>query len=118
MVRRCRRDGGYGGAFGLGRTAQGTLQRTLQTLSYVPLAPPNVAGYPKGPRLLDPHRLIHTFDLVGLVPKTIDNLSTDEVLLRLGLFDVSEQSRSVLDQTNDIGTRIALAVNSPEYHVV
>ena len=39
----------------------------LRAMSYLPFVPPNVAGFPKGSRLLGPSNLVHTFDLVRAV---------------------------------------------------
>ncbi|MDJ0923890.1 MAG: DUF1800 domain-containing protein [Acidimicrobiia bacterium] len=105
-------------AFGGGGRVAGGLESTLRTMSYIPFVPPSVAGFPEGPRLLDPHRMIHTFDFVALIPESIPELSTPDLMNRLGLYDISEQSRRVVDAAPPGGTRTALAINSPEYHVV
>jgi uncharacterized protein (DUF1800 family) len=105
-------------AFGLGNGAQRGVESALQTLGYLPFVPPNVAGYPEGNRLLDPHRLIHTFDLASLIPEDVPELTTSNLMARLGLFDISEPTRSVLDSVAPGGGRICLAINSPEFHVV
>ena len=109
---------GIAQAFEPTREAPGSLENTLRTMNYIPFVPPNVAGYPEGARLLDPHRLIHTFDFVSLLPQSVPELSTSDLMARLGIYDVSEQSRRVLDMAPAGPTRAALAVNSPEYHVV
>jgi uncharacterized protein (DUF1800 family) len=109
---------GIAQAFGLGNRAQRWVEYALQTLGYVPFVPPNVAGYPEGNRLLDPHRLIHTFDLVSLIPEDVAELSTSSLMARLGLFDISEPTRNVLDSVPPGGGRISLAINSPEFHLV
>jgi uncharacterized protein (DUF1800 family) len=105
-------------SFGLASRAQRAIEGSLRTMSYVPFVPPNVAGYPQGTRLLDPHRLIHTFDLVSMIPDETPEFSTSELMARLGLFDISTTTRGVLDTAPAGGTRISLAINSPEFHVV
>ena len=109
---------GIAQAFGLGDRAQRGIEESLRTMSYVPFVPPNVAGYPEGVRLLDPHRLIHTFDLVSMIPEGTAELSTSDLMARLGLFDISETTRRVLDAMPSGGGRLSLAINSPEFHVV
>lgn len=109
---------GLAQAFGIGDRTQRRVEHALHTLGYVPFMPPNVAGYPEGNRLLDPHRLIHTFDLVSLIPEDVPDLSTSKLMARLGLFDISEPTRNVLDSVPPGGGRLALAINSPEFHIV
>jgi uncharacterized protein (DUF1800 family) len=104
-----------------GRTnnARGGVGQALLTMGYVPFAPPNVAGFPKGSSLLGPHQLVHAFDLLSVfaaapkVPK-----SAGDVLAKLGLFDVSDRTRSAIDHASDPGTRLALAYGSPEFAAV
>ena len=105
-------------AFGAGPRTGRVLLRALESIGYVPFRPPNVAGFPKGRRLLGPHQLVHTFDLAALYPRALPTLSTDKIFNRLGVFDVSTESRSVLDASPTRYTRMALAANSPEFHVV
>jgi uncharacterized protein (DUF1800 family) len=88
----------------------------LRTMSYLPFLPPNVGGFPKGARLLGPGNLVHSFDLlqVATTPPT-KKQSVDDVFARLGVFDVSDQSRQVVGNAKDPARRLALAVTSPEY---
>jgi hypothetical protein len=61
---------------------------------------------------------VHTFDLVaatGTVPTT---KKVDELFAALGVFDVSDTTRAVVEKQRDAGRRFALAVASPEYTVV
>jgi uncharacterized protein (DUF1800 family) len=95
--------------------ARGGIGEALRTLAYVPFMPPNVGGFPKGNALLGPHELVHTFDLLAAVATPPSEPSTDAVFARLGLMDVSDHSRSVVDRERDAGRRFALAVASPEY---
>ncbi len=88
----------------------------IRTLGYVPFGPPNVAGFPDGEALLDPHRLIHTFDLTQLLPPDLEAMPTVEIMNRLGIYDISANTAAVLETVDDPGGRFALAVNSPEYH--
>ncbi len=89
----------------------------LHGMAYLPFNPPSPAGFPRGRVLLGPHQMVHSFDLLAAAredgPRT-----TDEILTRIGLFDVSEDTRRVLDLAPDPATRMALAVNSPEFALV
>ncbi|NND02200.1 MAG: DUF1800 domain-containing protein [Acidimicrobiia bacterium] len=109
---------GIAQAFGLSEQAGGYVGRALEQLGYLPYRPANVAGFPKGRRLLGPHTLIHTFDLMMLAGRASMAMTTDELATRLGLFDVSDTTRQVLADAGNPVTRLALAINSPEYHVV
>jgi hypothetical protein len=84
-------------------------------MSYLPFVPPNVAGFPKGARLLGPSNLVHTFDLVQAVDGPPATKSVDDLLARFGLFDVSDTTRAVLHAERDPGRRFVLAAASPEY---
>src|SRR5262249_54547585 len=77
----------------------------LRALSYLPFLPPNVAGFPKGSRLLGPANLVHTFDLVQAVDGPPRTKSVDELFARLGLFDVSDTTRTVVQRERDPGRR-------------
>lgn len=90
----------------------------LQASSYLPFRPPNPAGYPEGARLLGPYALVHTFDLVAAVPDRVAELSLEETTQRLGLFDLSDETAAVLEAVRDPALRLALLINSPEYHLV
>ncbi len=92
--------------------------RALRAMSYLPFLPPNVAGFPKGARLLGPANLVHTFDLVQAVPTPPRSMPVDDLLARFGLFDVSDTTRSVLERERDPGRRFVLAAASPEYTLV
>jgi uncharacterized protein (DUF1800 family) len=104
-----------------GTTANGTRKpatgpaRALRAMSYLPFVPPNVAGFPKGPRLLGPSNLVHTFDLVQAVDGPPRVRTVDELLARFGLYDVSEHTRAVLQAERDPARRFVLAAASPEY---
>jgi uncharacterized protein (DUF1800 family) len=89
--------------------------RALRAMSYLPFVPPNVAGFPKGARLLGPSNLVHTFDLVQAVDEPPRTKSVDDLLARFGLFDVSDTTRAVLHAERDPGRRFVLAAASPEY---
>ncbi|CAN0394749.1 unnamed protein product, partial [Phaeothamnion confervicola] len=54
-------------AFGGRGKKRGPLSRALRSMSYLPFLPPNVAGYPKGDRLLGPSSLVHAFDLLQAI---------------------------------------------------
>lgn len=86
----------------------------LHNVAYLPFNPPSPAGYPKGELLLGPHQLVHAFDLLAVAEEP-GEMSVEEVLARIGLFDVTEQTREVLELAPDPGSRLALAINSPEF---
>jgi uncharacterized protein (DUF1800 family) len=96
----------------------GPLATALRTLSYLPFLPPNVGGYPKGARLLGPGNLVHTFDLLQAVAAPPKSASVDDLFARLGVFDISPQSRDAVTRQHAAGTRFALAVASPEVTLV
>jgi uncharacterized protein (DUF1800 family) len=107
---------------GKGRARRGNsaaVGDALRTMSFLPFLPPNVGGYPKGARLLGPHSLVHTFDLLQAVgtPPTAHE-SVDALFARFGIHDVSSQSHKVVTGARDPATRLALVVASPEYAVV
>jgi hypothetical protein len=88
-------------------------------MSFLPFLPPNVGGYPKGARLLGPHSLVHTFDLLQAVATPSNKReSVDALFARFGIHDVSAQSRKVVAKGRDAPTRLALVVTSPEYTLV
>ena len=87
--------------------------RALHDLGFIPFGPPNPAGFPSSEHLLDPHRLIHAFDLAGVVADPAPQLHTDDVLWRLGIHDVSAVTHRVVEGARTPFLRIALAANSP-----
>ncbi len=94
------------------------LLRSLRAAGYVPWLPPNVAGFPAGERLLDPHRLIHGFDLAAVAdPRALGDPRPADLLARLGVFDAGAATLAALAGTPSPAARLALAVNSPEYLV-
>ncbi|MCH7668277.1 MAG: DUF1800 domain-containing protein [Acidobacteria bacterium] len=93
------------------------LARSLERVNYLPFSPPNVAGFLGGDALLNPFALVHAFDLAGVATDIRGDLSSADILGRLGLFDISSNTISVLDNAPDATTRLALAINSPEYHL-
>ncbi len=103
---------GYGATERSGRALFGGLRNA----GYVPYNPPNVAGYPKGARLLGPHRLIHGFDFTAMLDPRNPVTDADEAFGRLGVFDVSDDSRAVVAAAAT-EHRAALALTSPEYAV-
>jgi len=105
-----------GRAGGPRQAGNGTVANALRTMSYLPFLPPNVGGYPKGARLLGPHSLVHTFDLLAAaaVPPTRRE-SVDALFERFGIYDVSDQSRRVVARERDPANRLALVATSPEY---
>lgn len=91
---------------------------TLENLGYAPFSPPNVAGYAKDRRLLGPYSLVHGFDLAWMVEPQGASRPTTQITEGLGLFDITDETRTVLDGASDPATRVALAINSPEYLLV
>ncbi len=87
----------------------------LETVDYMPWVPPNVAGFPRGTRLIGPHTLVHGFDAALAVGPDVPDLDGAQILHRLGIYDMSSTTRRVLDATVDPRARIALALNCPEY---
>lgn len=85
----------------------------LHRQAYLPLNPPNPAGFPKDVALLGPYQLIHAFDFLNAIDPPPDP-SVDDVLRRLGLFEVSTQTHQILTAAQP-GHRIPLAFNSPEF---
>ena len=73
--------------------------QALRTMSFLPFLPPNVGGFPKGPRLLGPHSLVHTFDLLQAVSDPVAparGTSVDDLFAQFGIFDVSDRSHTVV----------------------
>jgi uncharacterized protein (DUF1800 family) len=103
------------GRIGPKQTGRG-LTGALRTLSYLPFLPPNVGGFPKGARLVGPGNLVHTFDLLQAVATLpTARRSVDEQFARLGVFDLSDDTRAVVGRHRDPATRFALAVTAPEF---
>jgi uncharacterized protein (DUF1800 family) len=101
------------------RTSGAAVGDALRTMSFLPFLPPNVGGYPKGARLLGPHSLVHTFDLLQAVaaPPT-GREPVDALFARFGIHDVSDQSHNVVAKQHDAARRLALVVTSPEFTLV
>ncbi len=87
----------------------------LGRLGYVPFLPPNPAGFPDGGRLIGPGQLSESFALLQAIERPPDDLSTDDILNRLALIDVSSRTRRVLDDALNTGLATALAFGSPEF---
>ena len=90
----------------------------LRAMSYLPFAPPNVGGFPKGARLLGPSNLVHTFDLVQAVSGAPRLKSVDDLFARFGAFDVSDTTRAVVERERDPNRRFVLAATSPEFTLI
>jgi uncharacterized protein (DUF1800 family) len=87
----------------------------LDAASFVPFFPPNPAGFPSGSRLLGPHQLVHTLDYGALIGPRPTEMTAEEVLAGLGIFDPSPQSVSVIAAAGDPISSLGLAAASPEY---
>jgi hypothetical protein len=86
-------------------------------MGYVPFAPPNVGGFPKGAPLLGPHELVHALDLLAAIggpPPGALTGDVDALFARFGVFDVAPASRAVVASHDDPVTRVALVLTSPE----
>lgn len=94
------------------------LVRAFVALGFVPFAPPNPAGYPKGPALLGPHQLVHAFDLGLVLRDGAPRLGTRDLLARFGLFRVGRRTRDVVGAARDPRARALLVATSPEYALV
>jgi uncharacterized protein (DUF1800 family) len=93
-----------------------SIGNALRTMSFLPFVPPNVGGYPKGARLVGPHNLLHTFDLLQAVAAPPARAqSVDALFARFGLHDVSARSRDVVHHATEPATRLALVATSPEF---
>ena len=92
--------------------------RALDAIGFVPFYPPNPAGFPKGERLLGPYQLAHSLDLAAVVTRSAPDHPTEEIFARLGIWDVCDASRAVVDAAPDPAARIALAIASPEYALI
>ncbi len=91
----------------------------LDGLHYLPLHPPNPAGFPAGAALLDPARLLGSFDLLNLVANLDEEgAPTVDPLRALGLYDVSDQTRTLIERFPRPGLQLGLAFGSPEFQVV
>lgn len=100
-------------ANGGGKAALAALRR----MGYVPFAPPNVGGFPKGAPLLGPHELVHALDLLAAIggpPPEAFTADVDALFARFGVFDVAPASRAVVASHDDPVTRVALVLTSPE----
>lgn len=91
------------------------LYDVFDRLGYLPLRPPNPAGYPEEGRLLGPGQLAAAFGILDLVEPPADDLTADDVLDRLGLVDAGERTRRVLAAAPNPALALALALGSPEF---
>ena len=98
-------------AYGDGIPAEASY--ALHAQSYLPFNPPNPAGFPSGETLIGPHQLVHAFDFLHVIDAPAA-ASTADVFERLGLYDVEDRTRSVVEAAAP-SHRLPLAVNSPEY---
>ncbi|MFQ5522334.1 MAG: DUF1800 family protein [Acidimicrobiia bacterium] len=89
----------------------------LHGMAYLPFNPPSPAGFPRGRVLLGPHQMVHSFDLLATAQPN-GYQTSEEILSRIGLIDVSEGTRRVLNLAPDPSARLALVVNSPEFGLV
>ncbi|MCP4305448.1 MAG: DUF1800 domain-containing protein [bacterium] len=91
----------------------------LNKLNYLPLHAPNPAGFPSGEGLLDPARLLGSFELLYLVRNLDDEeVTAIDVFEALGVYDVSTETRALIDRFPRPGLQLGLAFGSPEFMVV
>jgi uncharacterized protein (DUF1800 family) len=95
------------------------LHWVLAQLHYLPLHAPNPAGFPRGEALLDPARMLGSFQLLYL-SRDLDEEGAPAVdpLAALGLYDVSTETRTLIDRFARPGLQMGLAFGSPEFMVV
>ncbi len=102
----------------------------LETLGQAPYYPPNVGGWPDGVRWLSAGSLLPRISLINTVDTEAlfggRSGTTDDILDRCGLHEVSEQTLAVLDQirsSEDLPGESAhlvkwrLALSSPEFNL-
>ena len=89
----------------------------LYSMAYLPFNPPSPAGYPKGNLVLGPHQLIHAFDFLHATSPD-EYATVEELAARIGIFDLSTDTRRTIDSTGDQTVRTALVLNSPEFALV
>jgi len=94
----------------------------LRTIGFIPFVPPNVSGFTEGTLLLGPHQLVHTFDLLQVLPTApavgpggVEDV--DALMARFGVFDITKSTRRVLERERDPGRQFTLAAMSPEFAV-
>ncbi len=87
----------------------------LAKLHYLPLHPPNVAGFPSGSALLDPARLFGAFELLGFVENPDEADTSVDIPARLGLYDLSEETLAMLQRFPRPGLQLGLAFGCPEF---
>ncbi len=100
-----------------GLAAASALQ-ALRRIGYLPMVPPNPAGFAKGAALLGPHQLVHTLDFAAALADDMPGRAAADLFARFGCFDVSDESLAVVDGEPDARSRAALVLGSPEYAVV
>jgi uncharacterized protein (DUF1800 family) len=91
--------------------------QALRRVAFMPFAPPNVGGFPKGQRLLGPHQLVHTLDLLRVLrqsPTADLTANVGDLFARFGVFDVDASSSAAVTRHDDPAMRLALVLTSPE----
>ncbi|MGF1666454.1 MAG: DUF1800 family protein [Acidimicrobiia bacterium] len=103
----------------LGEVAGDWLFWMLDKLHHVPLYPPNPAGFPSGGALLDPARMLGSFELLHLSanPDGEGAIPADP-FESLGIYDVSPETRALVDRFPRPGLQLGLVFGSPEFQVV
>lgn len=97
----------------------GSIAWTLSKLDYLPMHPPNPAGFVSGEELLDPARLLGGFELLYQV-RNLDDEDAPEIdpFEALGIYDISTETRALVERFPRPGLQIALVFGSPEFLVV
>jgi uncharacterized protein (DUF1800 family) len=92
---------------------------TLSKLDYLPMHPPNPAGFPVGTELLDPARILGSFELL-YQSRNLDDEDVPEFdpFEALGLYDVSEETRDLIERFPRPSLNVGLAFGSPEFQLV
>jgi len=91
---------------------------TLADIGYYPFGPPNPAGYGRQRQLLGPNMLIRTFELLWPMQEPDPTWTVEDVLPRLGLFELSSASSDLLSSAPTAAELVALAFASPEFAAV
>ena len=87
----------------------------MEEVGYAPFNPPNPSGYPRGKALLGPATLAGSFVLLGVLSEPTEARSAEDLFARFVVYDVSKQSRKVVEQQDNPGSALALAFASPEF---
>lgn len=86
----------------------------LRTTGYLPLFPPNVGGFPSGERLLGPHQILRSLEVLTAVAEPEERRPASAWFSAFGVADVSAASLGTVDAATEAGRQVALVLSSPE----